>query len=355
MINNDIEKRLNFRGPIQLYTDNGLYLNFPDILATPYKRIMIISMRGGGKTYGALQELKKRGERFVYFRRTDKALAMALDRDYHIYNELNINNGWDVRPKINSKTGVGRFEEDGEPIAYCFNLSTFSRIRSIGTAKALGVKWLVFDEFLPEQKEPHRYDTFTAWNHADETLTRNAELEGYEVRRLMMANADTIRGDMLAGFDVADEFMMMQETGIEIYEHSPDFLLLRPHCDALMKLKSGTSLYQETAGSGFSDVALSNTFMIEDRQMIGSRNLSEYRPVAAISHICIYRHKSRKGEYYISDAIAGKPRKVYGPGESERTRFIRENTPVYLAYMRNKVYYSSVKCQTRFLQVYDEI
>lgn len=337
-----------------LYCHDGLYLNFEEILKTPYKRIMIISMRGGGKTYGCLRELHRRQERFIYFRRTDKALNVAIDRDMHIYSKLNKDEGWNVEPRKSTQTGIARFTDEGETVAYCFNLSTFHTIRSIGDAEALGVKWLVFDEFIPEEREPKRYDAFSAWNHADETLTRNAELEGYEVRRLLMANADTIRGEMLAGFDVADEFLMMQETGIEIYEHSPDFLLLRPHCDKLMQLKMGTSLYKETAGSDFADVALSNKFRVDDRQMIGSRNLSEYRSRAAIAGICIYRHKSRKGEYYISDAISGKP-KVYGRGEGERTRFIRENTAVFQAYLRNKVYYSSVKTQTVFLRVYDEI
>ena len=340
--------------PENLYTADGLYLNFEEILKTPYKRIMIISMRGGGKTYGCLRELHRRNERFIYFRRTDKALNVAMDRDMHIYAKLNRNEGWKIEPKKNASTGISRFLDNGEAIAYCFNLSTFHTIRSIGDAEALGVKWIVFDEFIPEEREPKRYDAFSAWNNADETLTRNAELDGYEVRRLLMANADTIRGEMLAGFDVADDFLMMQETGLEIYEHSPDFLLLRPHCEKLMRLKMQTSLYKETAGSDFAEVALTNKFRVDDRQMIGSRNLSEYRSKAAISGICIYRHKSRKGEYYISDAVSGKP-KMYGRGEAERTRFIRENTAVFQAYLRNKVYYSSVKTQTVFLRVYDEI
>lgn len=340
--------------PENIYTADGLYLNFAEIFKTPYKRIMIISMRGGGKTYGSLREFHERRERFIYFRRTDKALNVAMDRDMHIYSKLNKVEGWNIEPRKSASTGIARFLEDGETLAYCFNLSTFHTIRSIGDAQALGVKWIVFDEFIPEEDEPRRYDSFKAWNHADETLTRNAELDGYEVRRLLMANADTIRGEMLAGFDVADDFLMMQETGLEIYEHSPDFLLLRPHCEKLMQLKMQTSLYKETAGSDFAEVALSNKFRVDDREKIGNRNLSEYRSRAAISGICIYRHKTRKGEYYISDAISGKP-KVYGRGEAERTRFIRENTAVFQSYLRNKVYYSSVKTQTVFLRVYDEL
>lgn len=333
-----------------LYTAGG-YINMPAVLDLGYKYTVIISLRGGGKTYGCLDYMLDRKERFFYFRRNDRSLKLAISRDFHIYRELNENTGHNVQPMKVPEIGIGKFIEDEETIAYCANLSTFASIRSIGNVKALGIKWLVFDEFIPQSDEVRRYDLFDAWSNAEETLVRNTELEGYEVRRLLMANADTIRGDIVAGYRIGDAFMLMQEGGIEALEFSEDMLLLRPGCAELTAKKADTALYRVTSGSDFSEVALKANFLIEDRPHIKRKNLQEYRAIAAVNGVCIYKHKSR-AEWYVSETVAGKP-KIYKPGEIDRARYMRENVPVWMAHLRNKIYYESLQAQTLFLRIYD--
>lgn len=333
-----------------LYTAGG-YINLPAVLNLGYKYTIIISLRGGGKTYGCLKYMIDTGEKFMYFRRNDRSLKLAISPDFHIFRELDEDQGRNIQPLQVPKIGIGKFMEDGETIGYAANLSTFASIRSIGNVRSLGLKWLVFDEFIPQSDEVRRYDLFDAWSNAEETLVRNTELEGYEVRRLLMANTDTIRGDIVAGYRIGDAYMLMQEGGVEALEYSPDMLLLRPGCAELAAKKADTALYRVTSGSDFSEVALKANFLIEDRPHIKRKNLQEYRAIAAVGGICVYKHKSR-AEWYVSETVAGKP-KIYKPGEIDRARYMRENTAIWLAHLRNKVYYETLQAQTLFLKIYD--
>lgn len=333
-----------------LYTTGG-YIDLPAVLNLGYTYTIIISMRGGGKTYGALKYMMDYQERFIYFRRNDRSMKLATSPDFHIFRELNENEGRNVQPLRVPEIGIGKFVEDGKTLGYTANLSTFASIRSIGNVKALGVHWLIFDEFIPQADEVRRFDLFEAWSNAEETLVRNTELEGYQVRRLLMANADTIRGDIVSGYNIGDAYMYMQENGVEALEFSPDMVLIRPGCAELASKKSETALYKATAGSEFQQVALANKFTIEDREHITGRNLQEYKAVAAIAGICIYKHKSRS-EWYVSEQIAGKP-KQYRADQVDIKRYLRENTAVWLAHLKNKIYYASLHAQSIFFKLYD--
>lgn len=337
-----------------VYIPGGLYaaggfIDLPAVLALGYKYTVIISMRGGGKTYGALKYCVEHEEPFMYFRRNLKSLKMCASPAFHIFRPLNKAEGRDVKARFDASLEIGYFTEADALRGYAVNLSTFAGIRSIGSASALGIKWLIFDEFIPQADEVKRYDLFEAWRQAEETLVRNDAIGGEEPRRLLMANADTIRGDIVRGYRIGDAFMEMQETGAELAELNAHMLLVRPGCAELVEAKKETALYQVSDDNA---VMLHNTFLIEDRQKIGRRSLSEYVARCSYSGICIYKHKTRP-EYYISQTVSGKPKK-YGEGAAEHRRFIRDNTPVWKAYMRDKVYYESVQAQTLFLRIYDE-
>lgn len=332
-----------------LYTAGG-YINLPAVLDLGYKYTIIVSMRGGGKTYGALRYFVEHEEKFIYFRRTMRSLKICVSPDFHVFRPVNKDLGREVRPRYDGALDLGYFDdEDGERIGYAVNLSTLAPIRSIGSASSLGVKWLCFDEFIPQPDEVKRYDIYDAWKQAEETFIRNDALTGTEPRRLLMANADTIRGDIIRGYRIDDAYMMMQEQGIEALEYSEDMLLLRPGCAALAEAKADTALYKVSEDGN--DVMLRNKFVIEDRPVIGKKPLAEYKPVAAISGICIYRHKSRS-EYYISETVSGKP-KTYRSEEADRRRFLRDQTAVWRAYLKNHVFYETLHAQTLFLRIYD--
>ena len=329
-----------------LYTAGG-FLNLPAVLQLGYKYTIIISMRGGGKTYGALKYCLETGEKFIYFRRNMKSLKMCASPAFHMFRPINKDLNRDVQPRFDNGLEIGYFVEQGETVGYAVNLSTFAGIRSIGSASSIGVKWLIFDEFIPQAEEIRRYDIFEAWRNAEETLIRNDALTGEEPRRLLMANADTIRGDIVRGYRIDDIYMNMQESGIEALELNENMLLLRPGCDELVTAKQNTALYQVSDQNG---VMLHNTFKIDDRHMIGKKRLTEYKPVCVVHGICIYRHKSRP-EYYVSETISGKP-KIYKDSAAAVLRYKTDNPAIARAWLRNKIYYESVHVQSVFLDIY---
>lgn len=335
-----------------LYEAGGLYINLPAILNLGYKYTIIVSLRGGGKTYGCLKYMLENHEKMIYFRRSKPALYMAADKDLHMYRRINTDLNRDVVPQINEKTGLASFREGDELIAMAASLSTFASIRSIGSARDLGISWLVFDECIPQPDERRTYDVYSAWRHAEETLIRNDELQGETVcRRLLMANADQIYGDIVAGFGIGDELMVMQDMGMEAAEHSEDVLILRPRCDALRAAKEDTALYRTSGGSEFSSVALDNQFMIRDRGDIKKQPLHEFIPIASINGICVYRHKTRK-VYYVSEKITGKP-KVYERTDADRRRYLRDHMRIWKAYMARRVSFESLTAQMTFFKIYD--
>lgn len=330
-----------------LYTGSG-YLNFEYILGLGFPYTFVVSMRGGGKTFGALSWCYDHEKYFIYFRRNKNALSVVTDPRYQIFKAINRVKGCEVSATL-EKGMLGHFTEGDREIGLAAALSTFGGIRSIS---AEDVEVMIFDEFIPQAEERRTYDLFSAWVHADESITRNRVPDGLpEPRRLLLANTDRIHGDILAGYGIIDAYYEMQETGVELAAFSEDILLVFPKCETLAEEKEDTALYRTTRGTEFHDVALSNRFKIEDKTRITKRPLQEYVPVAAIEGICVYAHKSRPGEYYISETISGAPKR-YENTDADHRRFLRANSALWLAMLRNKVYYQNLRCQNIIGKVY---
>ena len=68
-----------------------------------------------------------------------------------------------------------------------------------------------------------------------------------------------------------------------------------------------------------------------------SRPLNEYKPMAAIGEICIYRHKS-KSEFYVSAHKSGKPVQ-YTLSQSDIARFRKTYLWLQAAIICNQVYF----------------
>lgn len=329
--------------PALNYTPEG-FLELGELYGSSYPYIVIVSSRGGGKTYSTLKWLVESRQKFIYFRRTDKILNIISDPALHPFKRLNEDLGWNIQPRPAKGLTelVDASEGHGEVIGYMAALSTFSNIRGFD---ASDIEVMVWDEFIPEATDRIMFNMFTAWSNAIETVNRNRELMGDpSVKVIMLSNSDLIYGDVVAGFHIGDELLRMQETGEEIVEHSPDMLLVMPALQHYTDQKANTALYRLTAGSSFADVALKNRFPIEDRSMVGGRPLREYNPVAVCCGICFYKHKNN-GTYYATTHVSGDP-PVYQDNKTDLKRFRRKHRGLATAYVRRKIYYSGIDVQT---------
>lgn len=336
---------------MNLYLDNN-YLDMGAVISAPYPFIVVISARGGGKTYGTLKYLIENDLRFIYLRRTKTVLDIVTDPRYQPFKRLNADMKWEITPEAGGK-GLPVFKDrlaDGEPVVgYAAALSTFSHVRGFD---ASDVDIVVWDEFIPEPTERTFFNSFTAFANALETIGRNRELEGMApLKVVLLSNSDLIYGDVVEGFHLGDELLHMQEHGIEVLEHSPDMLLIMPKLEAYAAAKADTALYRLTEGSSFQEVALMNSFPVEDRSMIKRRPLQEYKPVCRISGFCVYRHKTGRS-WYVTDHVSGDP-VVYENTEADHRRFLREQKALTAAWIRRRVYFSGIDVQTRFKRLYN--
>lgn len=331
----------------EFYTSSG-YLNMEAILALDYPFTIIVALRGGGKTYGALSYMLDYNMRFLYFRRTRNAAEIAASGPFNLFKKLNADKGYGVETVYSNKLGIGTFYQDDVVAGYITSLSTFAALRSIDGSD---IDFLIFDEFIPQPEEPRRYDAFTAWSNADETINRNREADGFlPARRLLMANSDLIYGDIIAGYDIGDALLWMQETGTEAVEISKDMLILRPGMAALQERKRDTSLYRVTAGSDFSRVALENEFRIEDRERIKRQPRNEYKAFCRIRGITFYKHKSEQ-RMYVSRKNSGSP-KIYRDTDSDFRRFLNENPGIWPCYLNKRMYFEDLGAQQIFLKLF---
>ena len=325
-------------------------MELAELYGSAYPYVVIISSRGGGKTYGTLKWLIETRQRFIYFRRTKQILDIVSDPAYHPFKRLNFDMGWDIQPK--SGKGMTQLIDRADPeqrvVGFMAALSTFSNVRGFD---ASDIRVLVWDEFIPEPSDRITFNMFTAWTNAIETVNRNREIQGDDpVKVIMLSNSDLIYGDVVSGFRIGDELLGMQESGTEIKEHSRDMLLVMPQLHTFTDRKADTALYRLTAGSEFEQVALRNTFPIEDRSMLGDRPISEYNPICVVNGICIYKHK-RGGGYFASRHVSGNP-PVYQNNKTDLRRFMRNHRNIAQAYLKKKLAYSGIDVQTVIRKIF---
>lgn len=331
---------------MKLYLPNN-YLNMAGILRDPHPFIIVVGARGTGKTYGALTGALDEGLKFMYFRRTQKIIDAVTDPALHIFKRINIDRETDITPA--ASRGLVRFMQHDDCVGYAAGLSTFANVRGFDGSD---IDLIIYDEFIPEPTERVLFNAYTALLHAVETIGRNRELEGRPpVKVLLLSNSDLIYSDIVSGLKIGDKLVAMQESGIELLDVSPELLLIRPAGEAFREEKQKTALYRLTSGQSYASVALDNVFPVEDRERIKSRPLAEYKPLAAIGGICIYKHKSG-GSYYVTDRIQGAP-EIYASDPADEKRFIRKYIFVWKAHLKRKVYFAGVDVQTRFKQLFE--
>lgn len=326
------------------YHESG-YIDMGAVISAPFPIIILTACRGLGKTYGALEHCITEDIRFIYFRRTARILELITDPALHVFKRINSDHGWEIRPEL--AKGVGRFFEGEKLRGYAAALSTFANVRGFDGSD---IELMIYDEFIPERTERRTFDAYTALLNAYETINRNRELEGNKpLKMLLMSNSDLIYSDIIAGLHLGDELHRMQQQGIEELQIGEDILLILPRAEKFSAEKSETVLGR-IAGDGYRDIAIRNRFPIEDESRIGKKPLIEYRPVASVKGLTIYRHKSR-GDYYVSSRRTGTP-KLYEDTEADIRRFLRENPAVWRAQQKRKVFFEGVNVQTVFRDLF---
>ena len=179
------------------------------------------------------------------------------------------------------------------------------------------------------------------------------ELKGIPpVQLLCLANANDITNPVFESLDLIRQADRMQKKGTERWtDDKRGIQLIMLQRSPISHKKSQTALYNLTQGSGYSRMAIENSFNV-DRQHIRPRPLAEYLPVCRIGELCIYRHKSEP-RLYCSTHQAGVFNKKYGTGDTEKIYYRRVFCHHWEMYIGNQIDFEDVLSEKLFLHYWE--
>lgn len=336
---------------MKIYTEEG-WINMRECFnSTPF--VMIISARGLGKTFGALKFLvdhyRETGEQFIYMRRMEgEADLVATPEGNPFVPIMKVYPEYDVRIRKVSKDVRGFFlDGDEKPCGLIVALSTFYKRRSVSYDEVTNV---FYDEFIPEKIARPLKGEAEALFQALETIGRNREIQGRPPLHVVLAsNANTIDNPVLLSLGLVNRVMDMVRKHVPIWTDGKDITVIVPFNSPISKAKSETSLYRLTSRNrnDFTRIALDNEFGEEITDNVRPMNLKQYSPVCQIGEIYIYRHKSER-RWYVSAHGTGTFKKTYSVGDMGLKRFKREQSRLWMAHLRNEIYFESFVEQMLF-------
>lgn len=331
---------------MKLYLDSG-YVNIRGILDTGMTFNFVVGGRGTGKTYTTMMELLKEGKPFIYLRRTQTQLDAVCTPELSPFKPMNELFNRDIRPYSMGKNCYAfretTLDEDGkavpgELVAYGMALSTFSNIRGFSAAN---IRYIMYDEFIPERHERPIKDECSAFLNCIETVNRNREMLGTPpVKVICLANSNDFANPLFVGLEMVKTIERMMDKGKSEYinpQRGLGIFLLKD--SPISKQKAETSLYRFAPESEFTQMSLNNAFIDYDSEYIKSQNLKDYIPLVTLGELTIYVHKS-ENKMYVTGHRSGSVRK-YQITNTDMKRFKTLYQGVIMGLFLNTVYYES--------------
>lgn len=329
---------------IKLYTKEG-YLNMPEIIKQGYPFTFIPAARGTGKTYGTLKHLYLKGEKIIQLRRTQNEADMQNTADGSSYKSIMSDLG--VEYAIEKSNKIGRVIVEDHEICINLSLSTFANIRGIDFSD---INYAVYDEFIAEPHVRKLKAEGMAVANFYETVNRNRELSGRDpLRMVFLANSVNIANDVFMYFDLITHVEEMLKTGEEIRAIGNKLLIVPQH-SPISEKKSKTALYQ-AVNSEFTDMAISNKFVLNDFQYVKKQNLKEYRCIVKLGDLYLYEHKGG-GQYYVTFK-KGECKNIYNNGYADRTKAKRAEWNHVIHYLDGRILFESYRCIALFEKFFD--
>ena len=310
---------------MELYDSNG-WFNAPDVISDPAVFIFCTGARGTGKTYGVLKYLISSAQTFIYLRRTQeesdlqgKSETSSLQK---VIDDLHLDSSY---LKIAKK--IGHVEISSGAHVYCCALSTFASVRGVDFSD---VKYIVYDEMIPEAHAHRIKHEGMALMNLYETVNRNRELTGENpVKFVGLSNSLNIANDIFMEFRLISSAEDMLQKSEEIRRLGNKLLIIMQH-SPISDRKKETALYQ-AASNDFVQMAIHNKFILNDFSYVKRRNLREYKPYMQIGDLYVYDHKS-SDDFYVSFSRCHTDQ-IYTSSLNDLRRLRREQWDLYCDYL----------------------
>lgn len=297
-----------------------LYFDVKDVYKYGEPFNIVIAGRGTGKTYSALslalEEYKQTGLKFIYMRRTKTEIDFIANTEYA--NPMKPVNENITLEKIDNRFAVFK-DEESNIIGYMFALSTVASIRGIDMSD---VGFWIYDEFIPEPHVKKIKNEGMAFLNAYETFNRNREFNGIKpITVFLLANSNNFNSDILVETKLQKKVEEMLRKG-KSFSHiaNKKCTISLPKNHIFESKKRDTVLYQFSADSDFTKMAIDNEFTQNDFANITSMSTKHMRVICCIGHIYIYRDNNR----YYATRMKKTPKDVYTLNDSGEKAFLKD-------------------------------
>ena len=340
------------------YTKDG-YLDIPAILDRGYFFNAVVGARGTGKTFGALAHMAQRESngKFLLVRRTAKQAAAMGNSKTSPFKAVNGALGTNIEcDTLDARLGISAFKngDSGDFIGYGGALSTFAGFRGIDFSD---VDIIIYDEFIKEKHERKIQGEGEAFFNLIETVNRNRELQAGKppVTVLCLANSNDIFNPLFVSLKLVLPAEKLINAGREeLYDKDRGLLLYIVQNSPISEQKSKTALYKLVGDGEFTNMAIKNSFNMDESEQIKSLPLKGMKPIAAIGEICVYKRPN--GGYYIASKAVGGGYRQYTLSSADRARFKNDYKMVFWRafYGREMVfetYYTSKLFEEYFIKL----
>lgn len=337
-----------------IYLKNG-YLNYRAVLGLQVSFIFIVGGRGTGKTYGALKYVHDNDKRFMFMRRTQKQIKQLRKPAFNPFKKLGDNEGFNVELVASDEvtTIIERKEEIDEVLGYACAVSDLANMRGID---ASDVDVIIYDEFIPMRSERVAKGEELSFLDIYESINRNRELDGYQaVQVLCLANSNEMANPVFMELNLVRTAEKMKKKGERVkVDKQRGYAIIYLDDSKISEQKKQTALYKLLGdNSNYTKMSLSNDFVIEDDDLIQSKNLKEYKPFVSIGELTIYKHKNKR-EYYASNFKAGACRNEFSADSKGIDKFRKQYIKLYYTYLDRRIIfedYLSLKLFTKYLNI----
>lgn len=337
-----------------LYLPNG-YVDAGLLFDDKRPIVLAIGGRGIGKTYGVLEKLLQRDEKFIYMRRTQSQIDTLKFPAFNPFRSIDASICTAPIGKYVIGFYHGEFDDKtkiyrpvGEPIGVGVALSTFGSIRGIDGNDFTA---LVYDEFIPQRNDRKIKNEGESFLNAIESINRNRELQGLPMlHTILLSNSNSINSpiiDALGVLRMTEKMMKHRHShgeykgiiSVYLYFNSP-----------ISEKKAKTALYQVAADKEFQGMSLENSFSEADFENIRQKPLQEYRPVVSIGEITIFQHKTNNDLYVVS-GIKSDVRFTTLPNDLKA--FQNKYFSFYQRLIKKQVSYADITAKIQFERIWE--
>lgn len=343
------------------YSESG-YIDMEKIMSIRCPFIFLVHGRGTGKTYGMCKFLLDHLDdgKFLFMRRTqteadtisftDFSPFQPVLNDHPEYPRLTVQsipNVKNISAVYKGELDDGRLKPVGDPVGYIGALSTIANVRGFNGEQ---IRYMVYDEFIPERGARLLRDEGDRILNCYETVNRNRELKGIDpLKAVFLSNANRMDSPVFQSLGILDRIDQMTMRGqSECILNERGIAVLKLKESPISLKKAETALYKATGDSTFKDMSLLNSFSSDTYLYCKREPIQEYRPVFQYEDITIYRHKS-KCHYYVTRHRSGGVVRQYFDEDFSRRRMKRDQYSFMNAWLQGQISFEDIYCKTKMI------